>query len=226
MTEFFNFAFAPANLFYSLLLCMVLFYWLTVVLGALDLDFLDFDIDTEVDMDVDVDVDIDADMEVDSEVETEVGAGGAGWALSTLSFFNIGQVPFMIFVSIFVIVMWGTAMLFNNAMGNETHFGLWVVPILLVGLFISKVLTTPFKAMHKQMTKGGVQKKDLVGKIAKVTLDISAGRPGQAEIEFDDQHFLLTVRSEDEDNIPKGSQVLLTEYRKERGDFLVNSFEI
>lgn len=222
MTEFFDFAFAPANLFYSLLLCVVLLYWMTVVLGALDLDFLDFEVDTDVDVDIDVDADI------DSDIETEIGGGGgvSGLFLSTLSFFNIGQVPFMIFISIFAIVLWGTAMFFNNAIGNTANFGLWLFPNLLVGLFLSKIFTTPFKAFHKQLNKGGTNKKELVGKIAKVTLEISPGRPGQAKIDFDDHHFLLTVRSDEEGSIPKGSQVILTEYREERGDFLVNSFDI
>jgi membrane protein implicated in regulation of membrane protease activity len=226
MTEFFNFAFAPANLFYSLFLCLILFYWLTVILGALDLDFLDFEVDAEVDIDVDVDVDIDADVDVDSDVETEVGVSGAGWFLSSIAFFNIGQVPFMIFLSALAIVMWTTAMIFNNAIGNVEIFFIWFLPIFVASLFINKVFTSPFKAMHKRMNKMGVSKKNLVGKIAKVTLDINQGRPGQAELEFEDHHFLLTVRSDEDKNIPKGSQVILTEYRDDRGDFLVNSFDI
>lgn len=226
MTEFFNFAFAPANLFYSLLLCLILFYWMTVVLGALDLDFLDFEVDTDVDVDVDMDIDVEADVDVDSEVETEVGAGGAGWFLSTLAFFNIGQVPFMIFLSVFVIVMWTTAMLFNYYLGNSTNFFLWFLPIVFVSLFIGKVFTSPFKAMHKRMNKMGVGKKDLVGKIAKVTLDITSGRAGQAELDYEGHNFLLTVRSEGDENIPKGSNIILTEYRDEKGDFLVHSFDI
>jgi len=229
MTEFFNFAFAPANLFYSLLLCIILIYWMTVFLGALDLDFLDFDIDTDVDMDVDVDVDvdIDADVDVDSEVETDVSGGGGGLFLSALSFFNIGMVPFMIFVSVLVLSMWAIAIFFNNTIQNTTNFGLWIAPIFISGLFVSKIFTAPFKAMHKRMTKTAVSKKQLVGKIAKVTLSISNGKAGQAELNYEDSHFLLTVRSEDEsESIPKGSQVILTEYRDDRDYFLVTRFEV
>jgi membrane protein implicated in regulation of membrane protease activity len=132
----------------------------------------------------------------------------------------------MIFLSAFAIVMWTAALLFNNAIGNLTNFGLWIVPNLIVSLFLTKVLTSPFKAVHQRMNKMGVRKKDLVGKIAKVTLDINKGKAGQAELDFEGHHFLLTVRSEEAENIPKGSKIILTEYRDERGDFLVNSFDI
>ena len=45
---------------YSVLICVLLVFWLFAILGALDLDIISFDSD----IDLDVDLDIDADIEI------------------------------------------------------------------------------------------------------------------------------------------------------------------
>ena len=39
-------AFMPTNLVFTILLMMIVLYWLMVILGALDTDFLDIEFDT------------------------------------------------------------------------------------------------------------------------------------------------------------------------------------
>ena len=72
MLEFFNTVFSPANVISSGLLMLVVVYWITVMLGAIDLDFLDFDIDIDGDVDMDADID----------------QGGLLWLNHILTFFN------------------------------------------------------------------------------------------------------------------------------------------
>ena len=43
MLELFREAISPPNLLYTLLLGLVMIYWVTVLIGALDLDFLNVD---------------------------------------------------------------------------------------------------------------------------------------------------------------------------------------
>ena len=56
MKELFNAAISSPNIIPTALLGLVLLYWLTVVIGALDFDALDFDVDTDIDTEVDAGV--------------------------------------------------------------------------------------------------------------------------------------------------------------------------
>ena len=90
MQELLQAAFSTPNIVFTVLLLVVMLYWVSVFMGLLDMG--SFDVDIDVDMDVDVDVDIDADVDADAEV---TGGGLAG----ILHFFNLGQVPFMVIMN-------------------------------------------------------------------------------------------------------------------------------
>ena len=59
MGEVLQEALMPANLVFTVMLGIVIIYWIMVILGALDVDFLDIDFDSDVDVDADVDADVD-----------------------------------------------------------------------------------------------------------------------------------------------------------------------
>ena len=48
MSELINNAFTGVNIIPTVLLMLVLIYWLTVILGIIDIDFFDFDIDFDI----------------------------------------------------------------------------------------------------------------------------------------------------------------------------------
>ena len=233
MIELYREAISPPNLLYTLLLGLVMIYWLTVIIGALDLDFLDIHLDADVDVDVDVDIDVDADVDVDTDVDKDVetdvgGGGGAGWFLHSIAFFNVGSVPFMVFMSILILSMWTSSVMMNYYFGNpySWFFIAFLIPNLVVSLFITKALTTPLKGIHKKMNQQGVSKKELVGKTCKVTLEVVPGKTGQAEIYYKEKNFLLKIRAENDIPISKGSQVLVVEYDPEKDFYLVTPFDI
>ena len=53
MMELVTAAFLPVNFVLTVLLILVVLYWLMVIIGALDADLFDIDFDTDVDVDVD-----------------------------------------------------------------------------------------------------------------------------------------------------------------------------
>ena len=61
MTELFQAALSAENIIYTLLLVLVLFYWLSVIAGGLDMNAFDIDLDVDADLDVDLDTDVDVD---------------------------------------------------------------------------------------------------------------------------------------------------------------------
>jgi hypothetical protein len=236
MLELLREAISPPNLLYTILLGMVLLYWLTVLLGAIDLDFLEVDIDTDLDLDVDVDVDVDLDMDVDADVDMDAdvdseldAGGGAGWFMGTLSFFNVGQVPFMIFMTFLILVMWMASVLTNYYWGHQYDWFMpaFLIPNLVVGLFVAKLLTAPFKSSYKKMTQQGISKRELVGKIATARTLLKEGKMGQAELTVNEDHFLISVKLEEgKENIRPNEKALIVEYRPEADFFMVTPFEI
>ena len=222
MAIFFQDAFSPHNIVYSILLILVLLYWITVLFGALDLDFLDMEVE------VDTDIDMDAEVEVDTDTEVSEGGTGMGWFLSTLSFFNFGKVPFMIFFSALVISLWTLAMLIHSIwpLSQQWNFFLTLVPFLFVSLIATKFITLPLKGIHQRLNQEGTRKKDLVGKMATVKLNIRPGKKGQITLDHNDQHFLLTVSSNSEEVLEKGSQVIIVEYDDQQDHYLVSPFDI
>jgi hypothetical protein len=217
MEQLLQVALAPANVFYTILLGFIMLYWLTVFLGALDLEFLDFDLDADHDLDLDGDIEGDADLD-----------GGSGWGMNALSFFNVGQVPFMIFLSFLVLAMWVGSLLAYDAFGQDSEwfFLSWLLPNLLMGLLITKLASTPFKGLHRRLNEGGIQKRELVGKIGEVILTIRPDSLGRIELLVGEDTFVLDVLSADEASISVGQQALIVEYDQQADTYRAQRFEV
>ncbi|MEO0895491.1 MAG: hypothetical protein AAFY71_03655 [Bacteroidota bacterium] len=226
MMEIIRVAFLPTNVIYTFLLIVVLIYWLTVFLGLLDLEFMEFDLDMDADLDLDVDVDLDVEVDADIDTDAEIG-GSSSWFLQGLSFFHLGKVPFMVFFSFLTLSMWAIALLVYDFLGESIpSIGLWILlPNLFVSLFITKLTTWPLVPVFKTLNKEAKHYKELVGKIATLKLDAYPNKRSQAEVDAD-HHFLLNVKNEGEDVLKKGSRVLLVEFRVEKDEFLITPFDI
>lgn len=230
MNELIQIAFHPSNLLYTILLMVVLVYWLTVFLGLLDLEFLDIDmdLDIDVDMDLDVDLDLDVDADMDLDSDTDVDVNGGSWFLKGMSFFNLGKIPFMVFLSFLSLSMWAIAMFATEAFSSILPWiGLIILlPNFLVSLFITKVVTWPMLPIFKALNKEASTNKELVGKVAILKMDAYPSKRSQAELQANGHTFLLNVRSEDENILKKGTKVLLVEYRTDPTEFLITQFEV
>lgn len=180
MAELLQEAMAPVNIVYTGLLMLVLIYWLSVIIGALDMGFFDFDFDFDADVDVDLDVD--------------AGAGGSGgWLVGALQFFNFGKLPFMTIFAVLTICMWSFSILLNHYFGNgSVLFALAILfPMLFVSLIITKVVTTPLIPLFKDVD--GMKEIDYVGMVCKLRTALSVGKLGQAELNAYDSIIFINV---------------------------------
>ena len=192
-------AIEPVNIFYTVLLGVIVLYWLSVFLGALDMSAFDFDVDVDADIDVDVDVDVDADIDMDGEANTTVG-----WFAGVLHFFNFGKLPFMILMSFVILSMWCLALLSNDYVGHGSWgFALAMfIPILFVSLIIGKIVTTPLVPIFKNLDQA-VEPINYIGKICKLRLPASSSKFGQAEVNIDDDVLLIEVKTESDEEVIK-----------------------
>jgi len=209
MREFLEVALLPVNLFYTFLLLFMLVYWLSVIFGALDVHFLDFDLDADVDTDIDL----------DTEVDTHLGGG---WLAGTLQFFNIGQVPFMTVLTVVVLNSWILMLLGNYYLGQNSwwFFAAAFIPILFISLLIAKVITTPLIPVFNRLNTAA-EPVAYLGREGHLRLPASHDMFGQMEVVIDDSPFLLSVRTPDpETTIPSGSSVRIID-RLENGQFVI-----
>src|SRR5690554_7040321 len=104
MNEFFQIALSMPTVVFSALLAVLSLYWGLVVLGALDLDFADFDLDFDVDAGLDVGVD--AEFEVELGTEADAGAARTSFLAGFASMLGLGTVPVTVVVSISTLFAW------------------------------------------------------------------------------------------------------------------------
>lgn len=129
MQELFTAAVSVPNLLPTLLLIFLLIYWLVVLVGAIDVDSID--------------VDLDLDAGVDGEL--------SGMSPDrVLAYFNLGQVPLMVFLTFWILPVWVLSVLGNYYFGNTSWLvGLLIlIPSMVVGLFVAKRLTAPLVSVY------------------------------------------------------------------------------
>lgn len=206
MGELLDAAVSPANIIITILAVFVLVYWITVIIGILDVDFMDFE------------VDLDLDAEVDGVAVT--------WLNSVLAFFNLGQVPIMVFFTFLIIPAWAISLIVNDFLGNSTFIlgSIVLIVSLFVSLFVAKVLTTPFVRIFGRLSKEDGDNEVLIGKICVVTISARSDKTGQATVETHGAPHLLNIRTPQGVEMKKQDKGLVLEYLEDKHAYLIEPF--
>lgn len=183
----------------TVLVVICVLYWLCVIIGVLDLDLLDFDLDLEV------------------------GTGNPSvldFGFIGLKFLNLGEVPVMLWMSIFALSMWMLSINFDADAAIDSVMD--YLPLFLrnlgISLVVTKLVTQPFKGYFQFTPPNQIE--TLLGKSCYVTSSSVTEKFGQAELQTDGAPLKLHIRSEDE-SIQKGDLVRLTDYDTEKQVFYV-----
>jgi len=218
MQELFDHSFSMINIIPTFLLFFSLVYWVIVMIGAIDTDFFDIDVDLDIDADIDVDVDVDVDAPDSVNI---------GWFNSILVFFNLGQIPLMIFITFLSLPMWFIAVVGNYYLGITNFlFGLvLLIPNFIVSLFIAKFATMPFVKLFTKLKKEGTTAQSLTGKVCRVVLIASDEKMGQAEIKDDGTSYLINTKSAQGQVIKKGETALIIEFDEEKNIYHIEPYQ-
>lgn len=187
--EILRYAFTGVNLIPTALLLLILFYWLTVILGALDLDFIDFDLD---------------------------GVEEAGPFYALLAFLNVAELPIMLLLSMWILNFWIIAMFLYYlplTIGGLLHSFLLVAAFSL-SIIITRYESMPLKGLFRTSHAGDIRGNAVLKQFCRVNCDISNSRLGQAELEGDGASIIINVKSENKsDTFKKGELAFV--YRKD-----------
>ena len=199
-------ALAAVNLPYTVLLGLILLYWLTVIVGVLDLDLFN----------VEVEADVDADME--AEVP---GLGGVG--LAVLRFFHVGTIPLMLLLSFFALSLWVFSLLANHYLRNQSLLvaSVLVVPNVIVSLFVTKCVTLPFRALFRTLHHERAVLPEVIGHVCMVKTSKVDAASGQAEMASNGAPLLLNVRTVGGEVLSKGEEALIVQFNEDNNTYIV-----
>lgn len=191
--EFIQFCFSWPAVPFSALLVLVMLYWMLVTLGGLGIDLLDIDFD----------------------VDTDIDHSLADWGMVGIRWFNLGDVPLMVWLTALALSSWLMTVTFDR----DTVPGLsWETAAIAlrnfgIGLLAAKLLTQPLKGKLKHREPNTLE--ELLGRHCSVRTSEITADFGQIECPTDNgAPLLLNARTHD-GPLPKGSTVEIVDYSPE-----------
>jgi hypothetical protein len=203
LVSFLQVCFTGACLPATVLLLLVMLYWLLAIVAGLDLDFFDFDLD----------------VDGTADVESTLGLG-----FVVLRFFNIGRMPLIIWLSIFALTYWLASMLFDRLLDDPIHreellyafqFG---IRDLAISLAATKLFTHPLRDKFEPVEPNPPE--ELIGKQCVITTVEATEAFGQAQVKAEGAPLLLHVRTQ-EAVLAKGDMAVIVGFDSKKNTYFV-----
>lgn len=209
MEQFVNTITGFPTVVFTVLLGFTVLYWLLVILGALDIDVIDFDVDADFDLDVDADA---------------TGVSGLAGLLSTL---GLSGVPLTVSFSLLIVFSWlisyfASAYIMVLVPGSILLYvvgAVLIVACLAVALPITVQIIKPLRGLF--VITNAKSKAQYVGSTCKVTTSNVTASFGQAEIDDGEAGIIIAVRMNKANELKKGDQAVVISYDKDKNVYEV-----
>ena len=208
MIEFINECIQPVNLPVTILLGLVLMYWLMVIIGVFGMDVIDLDLD--------------GDFDIEGGIDTNVDTGSV--LGDFFRFMHMGDVPVMIVVSFFVVSMWIVTIITNHYFNTDFSWlitGFLIVPNLIVSLVATKIVVMPFATMFQHENDIELDRQDMIGRIGVVKTSEITHLFGQIEVAHDGPPVVLNARTGPDENLAQGDAAKIISYNAANDTYLV-----
>lgn len=185
--ELFQASILPHQLLLTLLLTLVVCYWLLVLLGALDFE-----------ADLPDDLGTDGDAHHGSGAPHALGMSTGGAWLSVGRFLGFSQVPLMVWLSFMVLFMWFGSLALNewyNQPGSLVQAAFLLLPNLVGSLIVTKLVTLPVAKLFKAMGDADSEAEEVIGRTGVVVSTEADASYGQLEITTANVPLLINVRT-------------------------------
>ncbi|WP_010228155.1 hypothetical protein [Gillisia marina] len=218
----------------SILLIVLILYWIITMIGGLDFD-LDFDIDVDLDADLEVDSGIEGgNMDFEDISNAEINQDDVigkrrkplKWWQIFLIYFNFVGLPFMFTFTCWIFLWWFmTTITTAITYSYDNVFGFLIMLLALFpALFINKLFTTPFKGFFKNLNKDGDVAIDFLGRQGVLLSSISENKMGNAEVKVDGNSMSIYVKSLTGKPLTYGSNILIIKRSSDSNYYLVQSY--
>ena len=235
MDNFINLIFSEVNIVLTILLMLLVLYWILTSLSGIDFDY-DMDIDVDVDLDADFDINtVDSgsmdfedisNAEVDRSQVVNKRRKPLKWWQVFLIYFNFVGLPFMFTFTAWIFFWWISTLLTTSiTLSYDTNFGFLLMLILMIpALFLTKIFTTPFKSFFKHLNRDGDKAVDFTGRDATLLSTISEDKMGNAEVLVDGNSMSIYVKSLDGSELRFRESVLIIKQSADKNYFLVSKY--
>lgn len=216
MIELWQHAISPINLPFTIILGAVVVYWLLVILGMLDMD------------DGHANTHADAGMHVDGDGHASGHAHSSGIFGSFMHFLHMGEVPFMVVVSLLSLFLWVGSIGVNycyNEGGVVSKALILLVPVLVAGVVVTHFAALPFKKIFRMLDKDYDLHAPIVGSVGRVVSGEVSATFGQVVVEAKGAPITLNARVSEGSSLKKGDQALVIEEDKQNKTFKVVKYE-
>ena len=224
MLELWQHAISPINLPFTALFGLVMLYWVMVILGFLDMDHAHADAGVDGHFEAPTEGHADSLLDGDGEVPVE----HPGLVSSFFQFLHMGEMPFMIVVTILSVILWAGSMLLNYFLNPDAILMKAVmifVPLFVGGVIVTHFAALPFKKMYQLMEKDYDSHQPIVGQVGKVVTSEVTEAFGQVQIIRNGAPVTINARTMGGAVLSKGEEALVTDKNKEKKTFLVVKYE-
>lgn len=198
----------------TILLGFCMLYWILNIIGLLELDLFDFDLDTADDVDA--------------------NHGGSNFADSiigqALRFMNASEVPLMVVLTILFLSMWVTSVITAsvvNSEGNNLISGAICLASFIVSIFAAKLATAPLRPLFKALRRGENDEEPVFGREATVVSMTLDERGGQVEVPREQgAPALLSTRLSIGEPVHRGDKVVLFAFDEKTATYLARHIDI
>jgi len=212
------------NAVMTVIMGVLVLYWLFVFISGAGFEDLDLGFDFDVDVpDADVpDPDLDADTDADNDVYVEKEPG---FFIKFLNFMNVSKVPFMLIFSTLKFFIW-IGSLITTSFINVASWGLWslliLIPLGIAGLFFTKAATNPMVKFFREIGYKGEEEIDFLGRSGKMLSSIKDKKIGTAEVMVDNNPMKLNVVSIDGSEIKYGDYIIVADESDDKKIYYVS----
>jgi hypothetical protein len=232
LENYFDIIFSQVNITLTVLLLILLVYWIFTMVSGVDLD-LDFDLEVDIDTAVDVDGGLEggnldfedvANAEVDRNHVHNKRSRELKWWQVVLIYFNFVGLPFMFTFTFWIFCWWLISVLATSiTYSYDNSFGYILVLIAIIpALILTKVGTTPFKSFFKHLNKDGDKETDFLGREATLLSTISDNKMGNAQVLADGNPMSIYVKSLDGSELRFRESVLIIKQSDDKNYFYVS----
>ncbi|NMH88460.1 hypothetical protein [Flavivirga algicola] len=236
MNSIIEIAFSSVNIVLSLLVILLIIYWLFTMISGIDFD-VDVDIDVDIDADVDVDVNTNlgsitnlpdiANVEINKEDIVRDQRKKLEWWQMVLIYFNFVGLPFMFTFTCWVFIWWLCTVISTSITGSyNTSFGYTLLLAgILPSLILTKIITTPFKSFFKNLNKDGDLPINLTGRKGIMLSKISGEKMGAAEVVADGNPMSIYAKSFDGKTISYRQNIVIVRQSEDKNFYWVFPYE-
>jgi len=243
MNEFLSAILSFPTVVFTVLLIVIVLYWLMVIVGAIGIDVLHVGevagakiegmvggaVDGAVEGKIEGVLDGAVDGAVDGKVDGVTGkleaVGGGGGFLAMLGF---GKVPATVVISSLVLWSWALCLLAARS-GFELGLPGWAVQVLapVVAVFLGGVLTgTLVRTISRFIVhQEPLRRAELVGKLCTITTGRVDANFGQALISEHGVDLTVDVRCDPPNALRRNAQAVIVGYDTEHHFFTVEAYD-